>query len=668
MKDRLRAEAPFFLFIIFLLPFIAGWETIDLHGYLASLKEARSQEARLRQSPVLTASIPPGAILEKTTAAFGALKTVRVDMETWIEDPYVHIKSVFASDIQNGDNSRTNGRLAVSLLLPGSASTSQWVQAYEIRGIPFTWDMEKREWVEKELEISGDGSKKILQYEVLSSIFTVNDAAVDPSSIRFMGVEKRAGRECYVLQYSLARKQYRQWGTTGDITVKVWIDTRDFLPVFLRSEGKLGSLYLLQAVAYSGFNVPVDLDPPVFIVERVKQEKEAFQKRAAGLASAVRSIRGWSVPLRVGVEFNDRPAMRDYFAGRLAGEYPPGRLEGEGRMMKWFGFLPEESDYKEDLLNMQVSSTAALYDPERKAILLGDWLHPSLAEAVIVHELVHAFQDAVLDLEQFINGGRFHDNFDASLAYRSLLEGEATAVMMEYLLRKDGKSFKELGDIFSFVEETLLKKSQYMRENIVYNIYGYGANFIQNYLKQNDWNGLDALFKMPPSSMKQILHPYAYESGVAGGGRADATEFDSPVPAAWEKLYETRVGEFFIFLSLRRYLDRSLAGRSSAGWKNDRIWIYRKGARQLIVFATKWDNPKEASEFFDAYSLWMKMRFPGASMRPGKNRIFLKTAALEKFSCSSNGDTVMIVWGRGFNAGEFASFINRMYGISQPKT
>jgi hypothetical protein len=336
--------------------------------------------------------------------------------------------------------------------------------------------------------------------------------------------------------------------------------------------------------------------------------------------------------------------------------------------MKWLGFLPEEADYRENMLNMQVSSTAALYDPDKKTILMGDWLYPPLAEAVLVHELVHAFQDTTVGLDKFMNPEQLSDNLDTLLASRSLLEGEATAVMMEYLLRKDGKSFKEMGDVFSFIEDTLLKKSQYMRENIVYNIYGYGANFIQNYLKQKDWNSLEALFKIPPVSMRQVMHPYAYESGVSGGGKVDSVELDVNVPRAWEKYYDARIGEFFIFLSLRQFLDKASAERSATGWKNDRIRIYGQGDRRLIVFVTKWDNPKESAEFSQAYVQWMKARFPGASVRTGKAGIFLKTAGKDKFVCTLNSDMVLIVWGKGLEAGEFASLINKMNVESQTKT
>ncbi|MFA5362860.1 MAG: hypothetical protein WC335_06440 [Candidatus Omnitrophota bacterium] len=671
IKKHSRAEIFFLLFIFLFLPVLAGWENINLHEYLESAQQARSRENnRLAGVSVPVPEIPAYTILEKTTAAFGALKAVRVNMETWIEDPSVHIKLVFTSDIQNGDNYKTNGRVAVSSLIPGSVSTSQWVQTYEIRGIPFTWDREKREWVEKELEILGSESKKILQYTVLSSLFTINDSAVDPSSVRFMGVEKRNGTDCYVLQYSLAQKQYKQWGITGNIDVKVWIGTGDFLPVFLRLEGKIGHLYILQAVNYSGFNAPLELNPPAFITERVRQEKDDLKKRVEEFASAVRNIRGWNTPLQVGIEFNDRVSMRDYFSKQLSEEYTPLRLEGEGLMMKWFGFLPDEADYKENILNMQVSSTAAFYDPKKKLILLGDWLHPVLAEAILVHELVHAFQDVSLGLDTFLGPGRLKNDLDTSFAYRSLLEGEAAAVMMEYLLRKDGKSFKDSGDVFTFIEDTLLKKSQYMRENIVYNIYGYGANFIQSFLKQKDWDRMDDLFKAPPHSMQQIMHPYSYVSGASGGGRANIAEaeFEGGIFSSWEHLYDARAGEFFLSLSLRQYLDRTLVEQAVSGWKNDRLRIYGKDGRRLIVFVTAWDSPKDSEEFFNAYYQWMKARFPGAGACKGRDRIFLKTAGKEKFSCVLNNDTVMIVWGKGFDAGEFASFINKMKAGSQPKT
>ncbi|MDD2703318.1 MAG: hypothetical protein PHC33_04875, partial [Candidatus Omnitrophica bacterium] len=120
------------MFILFLFPLLTGWEDVNLHEFLESARKVRSRESGVS----VPAPVPAHTILEKATLAFGALKTVHVDMETWIEDSSMHIKSVFTSDIQNSDNYRTNGRVAVSLLIPGSVSTSQWVQSYEISGIP----------------------------------------------------------------------------------------------------------------------------------------------------------------------------------------------------------------------------------------------------------------------------------------------------------------------------------------------------------------------------------------------------------------------------------------------------------------------------------------------------------------------------------------------------
>ena len=59
-----------------------------------------------------------------------------------------------------------------------------------------------------------------------------------------------------------------------------------------------------------------------------------------------------------------------------------------------------------------------------------------LMEPTVVHELTHALQDQTFGLESRMKGLRAASNEDVENAFRFLVEGEATYVMMLAALRK----------------------------------------------------------------------------------------------------------------------------------------------------------------------------------------------------------------------------------------
>ncbi|MDD5729557.1 MAG: hypothetical protein PHN57_00300 [Candidatus Omnitrophica bacterium] len=667
------------LAVIVFLPLLLGWEKVNLQEFLKAqelLQLKSAQEPVQLQGPQ---AIPPDVsayrILEKTTAAVYRTKSMHVEMEAWFENPAFHIKSYFNNDIVDLDNYRTNGKISLSLFDPYNFSTSNWVQTYQIRGIPFTWDLNKREWRQEELNISARDKKKVLGYGVLSSMFTVNEGAVNPSTVNLLGVEKRKGRNCFVLQYKLDPKFFKRWDLAGDITVKIWIDCQDFLPQMMRSEGKLADVYILQIANYTDYNSNIDLAVPKVVTEEVDKEKTALTDKIDSLKDSVAKIMGWQMPEKVNVEFKGRGAFGDYLNEEFRKEYTKDRVAHEEFVLKWLGLLQKDADYKESILNSEISSIGGVYDPEKKTIFMGDWIPPSFAELILVHEIAHAFQDRNFDLEKFSGWKEQQDNFDYIYARKSVSEGEATAIMLEYLLNSDGKSFKDLEDVFPMIEEKLLKNSPYVRQDVVYSIYGYGANFIQSLLKQGEWGDLDKVFKSPPVSMKEIIHPYKYymvKPGIAakasGAGQNPAKDeaFEIKPPKDWKAGYQATLGEFMLLMSLRQSVDRDVAEKACAGLQKDRIFVFENnGGKRVICLVTKWDRESDAGEYAAAYSEWLKKRYPQSEEKnAGKYKLF-DLQDKEMVSCLIDKNLVKIVWSQELGKKEFKTLVANIYSIAK---
>lgn len=650
--------------IIVSMPFLLGWQKINLQDCQEFKKqgilESRQKSNSASEIPIAFSNLTPYKIIEKATSSLYKAKTMQIRMETFLEHPSFHLKTYLNSDVQNVDNHKTAGRISFSLLVPNGFSTSQWVQTYQIRGLPFTWNPIKREWQEEELKISGKDMDKVLGYSILSSLFTIDEGSIDPASIHLLGLEKRKGKDCFVLKYEVAAHMFKGWGLTGNISIKTWIDTKEFLPQALRAEGKIADMYILQVVDYANFHCPLELSLPSFISEKVQKEKERLKNESESLAKIVSQIRGWDKVEQINMEFKDRIFIREFLNRQIDEDFSPECLNNEGFLLKWLGLLNKDADYKESLINSQAAQIAGLYDPRNKMILLGDWIHPLFVEAILVHEIVHAYQDKNPGIDKFLQNKDRNESLDLISARQSVIEGEATAVMLEYLLRKDQKSLKESPDIFALIEEKLLKQSRYVKENMLYNIYGYGTQFIQAYLKKYSWAELNNIYKLPPASMKEIIHPHLYRDNENADTKGWLEALENSVPGEWRKIYRNRLGEFIIFLSLRQTLDRKTSEKAASGWQKDEAGIYEnKDGHRLVFFLSRWDSQMDALEFLEAYKEGLKKRYPGIDLKEEQGHIFLETEEKEMFSCWSENDLVKVIWAKGLNKGEFEALAGK---------
>ncbi len=659
------------IFLSLVLPLLAGWQRVNLSDCMG-LKPDTSAESKKEHQvasgfPQINVQRTPYQILEKTTAAFFKTRSVHMEIETWLETPLFHIKSDFKSDITNIDDYRTTGRVSVSSIVQNSISTSQWVQTYKIRGIPFTWDLNKREWKCEQLKISAKDAQQAVEYGILNSLASVNGGAADASTVKLVDREKRNGQDCFVLQYKLGAEMLTYWNVVGEIFVKTWIDANTYLPHLLRAEGKLGDMYILQIVKYSDFGVPVAMEVPAFVEDKVIQEKEKLKGMLPRLTQSVMQIRGWGKPEAITVEYKDRVSFGEFLRKELERDFSQEIRVNEGFVMKWLGVVNQEADYLESMLNSEISSIAGLYDPKTKTILIGDWLPPYFAEIVLVHELAHAFQDKNYGIEQFSDRQHTRDNFDLAFARQSLIEGDATAVMLEYILNKDDKKLQDLEDVFVLLEDKFLKQSQYAKQNILYNIYGYGARFIQSYLRQFNWNEISTIYKTPPVSMEEVMHPHKYVGReIAGENSLPVLKDSITVPEPWKKIHETTLGEFTLLLSLSSLLDKQLVDRSVSGWQDDRLMVYEndRGDR-LIRFVSSWDTIEDALEFADGQKQWFRKKYPGFTLEENKKGFF-KGGQCDLFYNPATKDftvygvlknQVTIMWAQGIDKTEFESII-----------
>ena len=257
------------------------------------------------------------------------------------------------------------------------------------------------------------------------------------------------------------------------------------------------------------------------------------------------------------------------------------------------------------VLQAVLSDTLAYYEPTRDELVFlegagsfGDdsavgrfarFETPAQREAVleplVLHELVHAWRDASVKLEDWLV--REAETLDAVRLRQCLLEGEAEAISRAVLLARGGLDLSELPESED-APVTLARVTTALP-------YTFGLRFVARLWKNAGWDGLEAAWEALPASTEQVLH--------ASKWRSDAPQ-DVTLPA-WpnalgevELVHADVIGELALVSMLADLgvdlLDARLAG---AGWDGDRIALYRGEEGDALLWRSVWDRPEDAEQF-----------------------------------------------------------------------
>lgn len=279
------------------------------------------------------------------------------------------------------------------------------------------------------------------------------------------------------------------------------------------------------------------------------------------------------------------------------------------------------------LLELLQGQVLAYYDPSTRVFYVVDTPPPSMPEglpggdvmrdAVVVHELTHALQDQRFGVGRLER--ELRDDWDRSLALHAVAEGEASFVMLAYVLEQSGISMDALvqTDMASSAMAAMTTASasiggdapKYFVDSLAYP-YIRGMLFVLAAYKRGGWPAVDALWSSPPQSTREVSNPDEYFKRVA----PQAATFVSPTPRRG-LLTTEHLGQFhWSFL---------LGGDASRGWVDDRVTVLENEFCEPTVLArTEWQTDADAARFRDAYAAFLKSRGIAAELRRDGRQVF----------------------------------------------
>ena len=341
-------------------------------------------------------------------------------------------------------------------------------------------------------------------------------------------------------------------------------------------------------------------------------EQNACDLSEQALESAI-EIRGLKKKNRVVCLVNNQEQVKQYLIDAIDSKVPPEKLVREELIYKTLGFLPAEFSYKDGLIDLYVSQLGGYYDPEQKHFVMAGWMPAMLQVPIAVHELTHALQDQHFNLDTFLD----HDNHttDQLLARSALVEGDATAVMIDYTRGQIGQGSlrdEENVDMILFqnvlgasMNQEFAKAPQSLQAILLFP-YNSGLRFAHHIIKKQGYAGLDKIFKKPPQSTREILHPEYFLDGSFTNQSVQSEElltfFDAgDKPAGDSLVYEDTLGEFFVSATLKQCgVESSRSAKIATGWLGDRLGLFSE-SDQTIIWKTSWDNSSTRDNFFKHY-------------------------------------------------------------------
>lgn len=326
----------------------------------------------------------------------------------------------------------------------------------------------------------------------------------------------------------------------------------------------------------------------------------AVTKKALDEASR---IRGLSPAAPVPCVVRSRQEIERFLKATIAEKFPKDTLEMEQLVYRAIGLVPDDYDYVNGIVTAYVQQIGGYYDPDQKLFVMLDTMPESMQLPLAIHELTHALQDQRFNLTKFLDPTKM--NNDELMARAALVEGDATAVMQDFM---SSRRHKERGGYEATTKEASAPVPAAL-ERVLLFPYIQGLTFTRRIIREGGFSAINEAFVRPPVTSREILHPEQYMTRAFAPKPLDVKDITESEGAS-SPLFTDTVGEFAIASLLGDALSSQTRGEECAqGWSRDRIGVFKDGDKRAITWMSEWDTEGEAREFSECYREMLKGRY-----------------------------------------------------------
>ncbi len=339
----------------------------------------------------------------------------------------------------------------------------------------------------------------------------------------------------------------------------------------------------------------------------------------------VEVLRGAKFKTVVPVKLSSKDQFLKYALERTESMDPAPKRAADETIQKMLGLIPPDMDLLAESMRLLQDQVGGFYDPASKTFYLMDNCPEGLAKIVLAHELGHALDDQMYDIDGTLK--KVSERSDVGAAYQAVVEGSGTSVMNRWTAGHM-KAMDLLGMAKMQDEQTAsMARSPMILWKPLLAAYLKGAAFLartdnvmQGQTQSASNADIDLAFRTPPRSSEQILHPEKYWDRERRDDPVAVEQSFSELPSEWQLLRRDVVGEMAIGVwvippgvrakvdgkTVANALGMSYSGPASEGWGGDELVLLGQGEKaRALRWVTVWDSARDAAEFFGAASTMM---------------------------------------------------------------
>jgi len=397
----------------------------------------------------------------------------------------------------------------------------------------------------------------------------------------------------------------------------------------------------------SGAKTPIGKKPTHITPEQAKQlfslvdELIKFSSEETGL------------PIKSSVKrkITSRTEVEGYLKAKFQEDEGAKRMQRDEIVLKKFGLLDRDFDLKPFLLALLTEQVEAYYDAKSKTVNMLDWVDIEEQGPVLAHELTHALQDQRVDLEKWddqtpddVSHNHTEDSDhltkdELDTARDAVVEGQATAVMMDYILKPSGKSLVKDPEVMDFVKQqmsssadspVLARAPRLLSESLMFP-YREGLSFEQDvWMDQGQTAAFGGALDRPPTSSWEIMNPREYERR-----HTPAIPLLPNIHPLVDKLYKPydigQVGQLDLHILAGIFGGDDAAGNLTPAWDGGIYWAGQRlsattAAEQnstnslALFYLSAWKNAASAQAFARLYASDLGRKYSGLKPDTGAQK------------------------------------------------
>jgi len=412
--------------------------------------------------------------------------------------------------------------------------------------------------------------------------------------------------------------------------------------------------------------------PPPETPAEKRRRADVALARVAQIMPKLAALRELTFDHDIPRQYQSTDDFRTFVRAEIAKDLPKARSADLSAALHHVGLMPKPGDLAELEERAFTTQAGAYYDPTTKRFFLvmvpeGDLI----LDTISAHELTHGLQDQHFDLDRFMPGGDALDA-DQQAARRFVAEGDATFTMFLYAIAQmgGGKASPEMVKLLraQIDQFSTMTPTEMLKQNVLglgasldpelaqsmeaihdipltvlvpmFDSYLQGAQVVATAYERGGWKAVDELYRDPPESTEQVLHP--------------ATKLyprDHPKRVTLAKPTEGAEIASLVFGELQWQIYFALwsptrKGVASEGWGGDRVSVTRRGDGRLVArLATVWDSAQDAEELALGYTASLAIRFPKGAGAPASPAGFDRGDGAGRIFLARRGPKVFIVDG-----------------------